>query len=84
MIIKYIKTILFPVGAYLIFKACSLYWAYFHFIDGDGIGVHLLGFEINDKVLTRNIPIYATVIITIGIILILPLIISIFSRTNQA
>ncbi|MBT2680108.1 hypothetical protein J7E38_13925 [Bacillus sp. ISL-35] len=29
-------------------------------VDGDGIGIHFLGFEINDSVQEANIPSYAT------------------------
>ncbi|MBO1514108.1 hypothetical protein [Metabacillus bambusae] len=29
-------------------------------VDGDGIGIHFLGLEINDRVADENIPTYAT------------------------
>jgi len=65
------KILLFLFGAYLIIKAGSLYWTYFNFFDGDGIGIYILGFEINDKVPIGHVPIYATAIAILGIALII-------------
>ncbi|MEA4925357.1 MAG: hypothetical protein VB084_08615 [Syntrophomonadaceae bacterium] len=83
---KHMKIVFFILGVYFIFKACSLYGTYFSFNDGDGdgIGIYLLGFEINDKVPIGNVPVYATAITVLGIILILPMITRIFPKTNQS
>ena len=80
---KLLKIMLFLFGAYLVIKAGSLYWAYFNFFDGDGIGIYLFGFEINDKVPIRHVPVYATAIALLGITLILPVITKIFCKTHK-
>ena len=80
---KLLKAILFLFGAYLVLKACTLYWTYFNFFDGDGIGIYLLGFEINDKVPIRHVPLYATAIATLGVILMLPMITRIFCKSHK-
>lgn len=74
---KLLKIMLFLFGAYLMIKAGSLNWTYFNFFvgDGDGIGIYLLCFEINDKVPIRHVPLYATAIATLGVTLMLPMII---------
>jgi len=70
---KVFKIVLFLVGALFTYKGINLYLSYFNFIDGDGIGIYFLGFEINDKVPIGYVPIYATSITILGIMLIIPM-----------
>ncbi|MBM7661062.1 hypothetical protein JOC85_001834 [Bacillus mesophilus] len=42
----------------LVYKGVEL-WSLGTNLDGDGIGIHFLGVEINDRVPEANIPIYA-------------------------
>jgi len=79
---KLFKIMLFMLGACLIIKAGSLYWTYFNFFDGDGIGIYLLGLEINDKVPIGYVPVYATAIALLGMPLILPVISKFFYKTH--
>jgi hypothetical protein len=81
-IMKFVKIMLFLLGACLIIKAGSLYWTYFNFFDGDGIGIYLFGLEINDKVPIGHVPVYAAAIALLGMTLILPVISKFFNRTH--
>jgi|GEM_PF-2879490 len=51
-----VTLILFAV--LLFYKGIELWYVRTN-VDGDGIGVHFLGFEINDRVNAKNIPAYA-------------------------
>lgn len=62
--------------ATLAFKGVDL-WSLGTNVDGDGIGIHFIGFEINDRVPKASIPVYAIgflasslVTLLIGIVLI--------------
>jgi len=38
-------------------------------VDGEGIGVNFIGFEVNDRVKEGNIPAYANSFLLIGIVM---------------
>jgi hypothetical protein len=64
---KYYSAIILSAAIYFIFKAVSL----FNFIrDGDGIGITLLGLELNDTVPYEQVPQYSWAFLIIGVILI--------------
>jgi hypothetical protein len=53
-----IVCVLLLFGVLLLNKGLDL-WSLGTNVDGDGIGVHFLGFEINDRVPEESIPSYA-------------------------
>ncbi len=68
---RFIKAILFLFGAYLLFRAYCINSIYLNGIDGDGIGIYLLGIEINDRVPTEKVPEYVKGFALLGSILII-------------
>lgn len=70
--------LLLILAALMLFKAVGLFTVGTN-VDGDGIGVHFLGMEINDRVPEAEIPIYAahflrygSIILLIGLIMFVP------------
>jgi hypothetical protein len=64
-----IASILILFSILLFSKSIGL-WSLGTNVDGDGIGLQFLGFEINDRVSEENIPRYAAGFFTSGIIII--------------
>ncbi|WP_128894668.1 hypothetical protein [Longirhabdus pacifica] len=58
------------IGVLMLIKGLQL-WSIGDNVDGDGIGITFLFFEINDTVLTKDIPKYATIFFIAGTITIL-------------
>ncbi|SFK34005.1 hypothetical protein SAMN04487936_111121 [Halobacillus dabanensis] len=53
------------IAALMLFKAVGLFTVGTN-VDGDGIGIHFLGMEINDRVPETEIPMYATQFLMYG------------------
>lgn len=76
------QIILLLCGSYLLYKAGSIYSIYLNGVDGDGIGLYLLGFiEINDTVPAKELPTYVKNFLLLGITLIItPILILLYRK----
>jgi hypothetical protein len=79
---KYYSAIVLATSMYFIFKSVSLFNGV---KDGDGIGITLLGLELNDRVPYEQVPQYSWAFLTIGVILmVISVIIHYKSKTCRA
>jgi hypothetical protein len=65
-----VSCVLMLFGVLLLNKGLDL-WSLGANVDGDGIGVHFLGFEIDDRVPEKNIPSYAIGFFTTSVLTII-------------
>lgn len=54
--------------AILTFSKAMELWTMRTTVDGDGIGIHFLAFEINDRVLAEDIAMYSGVFLAISLV----------------
>ena len=67
-----LQVVLFILGALSLWKSVNLYLTYKYAherVDGSGIGVSFLGFEIDDRVPTAEIPYFAGRYLAAGVVL---------------